>query len=145
MGFTLTGSASTLLCGVLALSQDARGWGSVALGWVRVHRRFGEAGCQREPGGPRGLQVVLPVLSPLAHWFSRRQLSKVRVPLVFGFSAHLHSIGATVRSEPGTTSRVRTRSRRPQQAVPSPTLPSRSLLEGDGCWGSSANPGTKST
>ena len=41
MGFTLTGSASTLLCGVLALPQDARGWGSAALGWVRVHHRRG--------------------------------------------------------------------------------------------------------
>lgn len=80
--------------------------------------------------------------SPRAHWLSRRQLSKVRARLVFGFSAQLHSVGA-VRRDPGMTSRGWSRGPSPsKQPISHPAF---LLLEEDGCWGSGRNPGTNST
>lgn len=76
--------------------------------------------------------------SPRAHWLSRRQLSKVRARLVFGFSAQLHFVGAA-----GLTSRGWSRGPSPsKQPISHPAF---LLLEEDGCWGSGRNPGTNST
>ena len=127
MECALAGRASTLL-------SDLRG-----LGLVRAQCRQGGQASE----GARDVCRRPFCPSLLAHWLSRRQLSKVRARPVFGFSAQLHFVGTAVRRDPGMTSRGWSRGPSPsKQPIPHPAF---LLLEGDGRWGSGRNPGTKST
>ena len=106
-------------------------------------RGLGSARAQCRQGGQasegaKGVRRRPSCPSPRAHWLSRRQLSKVRARLVFGFSAQLHFVGAA-----GLTSRGWSRGPSPsKQPISHPAF---LLLEEDGCWGSGRNPGTNST
>lgn len=111
------------------------------LGCVRAsHGRPGIP--ERSHGKPFGFPFL--VLSPLAHRFTRRQLSKVRAGIVFRFSAQLNFIDTVVRRDPGKTGWNGTRHQVSHQNSPFSHPVSCSFLEGEGHWVSSRNPGTKS-